>query len=247
MLDSQDADDSEPNVFKSINWKREIILIFVGSILGGLIFTAFSPFIVPHIHDFQVYELGAQNPTLGVHVEYAENVSGDNFQVPKNEEYDRYTVIIQNPSKKILSSVTIGLTFPGVIEAQEVGAYQARDAISYSENAHLVATDEVENFSYISNAIKIDELPPLKEISVTFLIDSTPEQPPIPGYWETAGLSEYNASRGSLMIDGQYRWQFKGTVYTETRQFIYIGREEIPGKSKYDMCIGKKSETICGK
>lgn len=247
MLDNQGDDNSEENILASINWKKELILIFIGSILGGLIFTTISPFIVPHIHDFQVYELGAENPDLGVHVEYAENVSVNTFQVPKNEDYDRYTIIIQNPSKKILSSVTIGLAFPGVIEAQEVGTYQAPDAISYSENAHLVANVDGENVSYYTNAIKVDELPPLKEISVTFIIDLTPEQPPLPGYWETAGLSEYNASRGSLMIDGQYRWQFKGSIYTENRQFTYIGPEEIPGKIKYDLCIGKRSEKICWK
>lgn len=185
--DGTTEDDS--GTLRSIKWKRELILIGVGSIIGGLLFTFISPFVVPGIHDFQVNSLDAQNPTVGVDVEYAENVSGTSFSVPSNETYDRYVIRIQNPSKKRVSSVLIGIAFPGVIEEQQIGAYQTPDEVSYSKNAELVATDAQANLSYATNAIKVEQLPPLKSVSVTFLIDRTPEETPVPGYWGTEGLN----------------------------------------------------------
>jgi hypothetical protein len=230
---------------RSINWKRELLLIGIGSILGGLLFTAISPFVVPAIHDFQVNQLGAQNPTVGVEVEYAEDVDGEPYSVPPNETYDRYIIRIQNPSKKQVSSLTVAMAFPGVIEEQEIGGYQAADETSYSQNARLVATDPPDNASYATNAIKLQELPPLKSVSVVFLIDRTPEKRPVPGYWGTAGLESYNASRGSLMLYGQYRWQFKGSVYTEVREFTYVDTRPTVAASTYDYCIGERATEIC--
>jgi len=70
MSDDDSSEVKLTDIIYKINWKRELILIVIGGIIGGVVFTMISPFIVPTIHDFQVNQLGAQNPVLGVEVEY---------------------------------------------------------------------------------------------------------------------------------------------------------------------------------
>lgn len=246
MSERGDSKSDDSKTLTTIDWKKETILVIFSAIIGGVVFSAVSPFIVPTIHDIQVYHLGVEKPSIGIEVEYAENIDGSRFSVPANESYDRYTVTVQNPSRKRVSTLTIGLVFPGVIEAQGVGLTQPEDGISYSRNAWLVATDSSDNFSYASNALKVDELPPLKEVSATFLIDRTPEKAPIPGYWETSGLTRYNASRGTMMVSGQYRWQFKGSYYTELRQYTLLNVSHEVTPNRYDLCIGGRRRKICG-
>lgn len=243
MSGKDSSDNRNSSTFSGINWKRETLLVIFGAILGGLVFTAVSPFVVPTIHDIQVHQFGVQKPTLGVEVDYASGVSGERFSVSDNETYDRYTVTIQNPSDKRVSTLTVGTVFPGVIEAQRVEP--ATTGISYSNNVELVATDSPENFSLASNGIRVSEIPPLKEVSATFLIDTTPEKGLAPGYWNTRGLDEYNASRGSIMISGQYRWQFKGSTYTEFKPYSYTNASKNDSPRKYDICVGKSSEKVC--
>lgn len=245
MRDVDRPQEGNSSTLVAIDWKKETILVIFSAIVGGLTFSLVSPFIVPAIHDFQVNQLGAQNPTVGVEVRYAERIDGAKYPVPSNETYDRYTVHIQNPSQKQVSTLTVGFAFPGAIEYQQIGAHQASDEISYSRNARLVATEPSDNFSYTSNAVKVDELPPLKEVSVTFLIDRTLEKAPMPGYWETGGLTEYNDSRGTIMVSGQYRWQFKGSVYMEDQEYTWINASQRNSPRKYDVCVGKKAKSIC--
>lgn len=245
MSDEGESGKAESGTLTSIHWKKEIVLVVVSAILGGVIFSAVSPFIVPTIHDIQVNQFEVQNPTVGIEVEYAEGIDEPRFSVPANESYDRYTVTVQNPSQKQVSTVTVGLMFPGVIEAQQIGFVQPADDISYSRNAWLVAGDPPKNFSYTSNALKVDELPPLKEVSATFLIDRSPEETPKPGYWDTAGVSRYEYSRGTIMVSGQYRWQFKGSVYTEMQEFVLLNESQSDTYERYDVCVGKNVEPLC--
>lgn len=247
MRNKDRPNEGDSITFTTINWKKEIILVIFSAIVGGVIFSAVSPFIVPTIHDFQVNHFGVQKPTVGIEVEYAEDVDGSRFSVPANETYDRYRVTVQNPSRKKVSILTVGLVFPGTIEAQEMGYTQPVNEVSYSRNGHLVATDPPDNFSYVSNALKIQELPPLKEVSVTFLVDRTPEKAPMPGYWKTEGLSEYNGSRGTVMVSSQYQWQFKSSVYSEIREYTLVDASPESYPRRYDLCVGKKKPEICAK
>ncbi|WP_430504274.1 hypothetical protein [Haloparvum sp. PAK95] len=233
------------NIYEETNWPKELTLIILGSILGGLIFTAISPIVVPVIHDAQVNHFGVQNPTLGVEVEYAEDVESSTFNVSDQESYDRYRVIIRNPSSRRLTTVTIGLAFLGGIEAQEVGHYQVTDASSYSANARLAVQNHVENTTHITNAIRISHLPPGKVVTATFLIDRSPEERVLPGYWETSGLQNYNASKGTVMVSGQFRWNFKGSIYTENEGFTHINASKRASPYRFDNCIGEQSPEIC--
>lgn len=237
--------DTESSTLSTINWKKETVLVIFSAIVGGLIFSAVSPFIVPFIHDIQVEEFGVQKPTVGIEVEYTEGVDGERFTVPTNESYDKYTITIQNPTQKQVRFPIVGFVFPGVIEAQRVGQSQLSDGISYSKNAQLVARDSADNFSYSSNAIKSDKLPPLKEISATFLVDRTPEEIPIPGYWKTKGLTNYRGSKGTLMITGQYQWQFKGSIYSETKEYVLVNESHGDSHYRYDVCVGESPPQIC--
>ena len=243
MSSKDNPDGRNSDTFSGINWKRETLLVIFSAILGGLVFTAISPFIVPTIHDIQVYEFGVQKPTVGVEVDYASGVSGERFSISDNETYDRYTINIQNPSDKRVSALTVGAMFPGVIEAQRVGP--AATGISYSNNVELVATSSPENFSWASNGIRVSEVPPLKQVSITFLIDTTPEKAPVPGYWKQRGFETYNASQGSIMVSGQYRWQFKGSTYTELKPYSYTNASQNDSPNKYDVCIGKYRKEVC--
>jgi hypothetical protein len=241
-------DGSSNHIFDilfKINWKRELVLVFIGSILGGLLFTFVSPFVVPSIHDFQVNEMGAQNPTLGVDVEYGEDAQNYAVDIPTNETYERYRIIIHNPSDKVLSTVTVGVAFPGGIEYQEVGRFQTQDSNSYSWNVRLARTQSNDNLTFVTNGIHINQLPPGKTASVTFLVDSTPEEHLIPGYWETSQLDGYDASEGTVMVSGEYRWDFKGSIYTERTEFTEIDKNNRTSQSKFDLCIGEQREAIC--
>jgi hypothetical protein len=230
---------------KKIDWREELVLVLVGSILGGLIFTFVSPFIVPAIHDFQVNHLNAQNPDLGVEVRYAENVSGSTFNISDNETYHRYQIEIHNPTNQMLNTITVGLAFPGGIKNQSVGHFQPMDSRSYSRNAYLAQTESPNNTALITNAIIIPQLPPGKTVTATFLIDQSLEKRPIPGYWDTAGLEEYNASTGSIMISGHYRWDFKGQTYSEEERFTYVDASQRASPGRFDVCIGAKNEEYC--
>lgn len=245
MFGGDDSRTRLPATISEIEWKKELLLVCIGGIIGGLVFTSVSPFIVPHIHNFQVNHLGAGNPVLGVEVEYAGEVPGNSFSVSKNDTYDRYNVIITNPSTKELRTVTVGVAFPGGIEAQSVGHFQTIDEDSYSQNANLVQTKNITNGSYVTNAIFISQLPPEKTASAAFLIDTTPEETLLPGYWETTGLEDYNASKGSIMVSGQYRWEFKGSVYIEEREFTYINVSSRASPHQFDICVGAQPDETC--
>lgn len=245
MPSEDDSNRSLIDEFRAINWKREFLLIFIGSILGGIIFTSISPFVVPAIHNVQVNELGAQNPVLGIEVEYANDVSGNTFLENGTEKYDRYRIVIHNPSDKVLNTITVGVAFPGGIESQDVGHFQVKDGSSYSGNARLAQTREIENTTYVTNAIRISKLPPGKVVSATFLIDESPEEAPILGYWGSSGLDNYNASEGSIMVSGQFRWNLKGSTYTDDREFTLIYASQRASPYKFDLCVGEQRENIC--
>lgn len=227
-----------------INWTKQILIAIVGGIVGGLIFASVSPFIVPEIQDEQV-ALGAEKPTLGVEVKYAGDSPGRSFSIDGNETYDRYQVLVHNPSDKVLRYVTVGLAFPGGIKAHEMGHFQVSDEHSYSHNAELVAAQEVNDTVLVTNAISIPQLPPGKEVSATFLIDPTWEETPIPGYWDLTGLDDYNVSRGSIMVSGHYQWEFKGSFYTEERSYKYVNASARNSPTKYDFCVGRPWPDLC--
>lgn len=167
--------------------------------------------------------------------------------MPRNETYERYRIFIHNPSDRTLNTLTVGLAFPGGIEAQTLGGHQPIDASSYSRIARFAKpqSNRPSNATFLTNAVRIRQLPPDKVITASFLIDRSPEEAPLPGYWETEGLEEYNFSKRSVMVSGEYRWDFKGSVYTEKREFTYVNASYRQSRRRFDICIGDQRREIC--
>jgi len=228
---------SNSNSLQSIDWKRQTLLVVFSAILGGIVFSFFSPIIVPTINDFQVNQLGVQKPTAGIEVDYAGEINGSNHGLSTNETYSRYSITVTNPSEKPLNAAEFGFMFPGEIEHQRVNSCLFRNSSNCSQSGQLVAGIPTSNFSIVSNAIRIDTLSPFREVQLTFLVDTTPEGAPVPGYISQS-RSSYNASAGSIMVSGRYNWQFNGRTYQENQPDTYLNVSQRDEPFTAEVCVG---------
>lgn len=225
-----------------MNIKRDLWI----AVLGGFLFALVSPVALPLIHDFQVNHLGVQNPSLGITTEYEENVTNAESRGLGNSTYDRYKITIKNQRNKVLRYITVAFLFPGGIESARVGSERPK-ANSYSRYARLAVKDTPENLTSVSNAVRIRELPPGKEVTVTFVIDTKPQEVWAWPYGDWAGVENYNASDGTLMISGQYNWMFKGSMYTEEIEYTKVNARKDNTLERFDICIGESPAIECRK